>query len=79
MVKRSLLPVRHELVVQVPDRPGELARITTALGEAGVNIKDIEVLTIRDAGGAIRLGFAEAGEKAAARRVLAAAGYRVVV
>lgn len=78
VVKRSLLPVRHELVVQVPDRPGELARITTALGEAGVNIKDIEVLTIRDAGGAIRLGFAEAGEKAAARRVLAAAGYKVV-
>ncbi len=78
VVKRSLLPVRHELVVQVPDRPGELARITTALGEAGVNIKDIEVLTIRDAGGAIRLGFAEPGEKAAARRVLEGIGYRVV-
>ena len=77
VVKRSLLPVRHELVVQVPDRPGELARITTALGRAGVNIKDIEVLTIRDSGGAIRLGFAEAGEKAAARRVLEEIGYRV--
>ncbi len=78
VVKRSLLPVRHELVVQVPDRPGELARITTALGEAGVNIKDIEVLSIRDAGGAIRLGFGEAEERAAARRVLSAIGYRVV-
>jgi len=78
IVKRSLLPVRHELVVQVPDRPGELARITSALGEAGVNIKDIEVLAIRDAGGAIRLGFAEPGEKEAAQKVLSEIGYRVV-
>jgi len=78
VVKRSLLPVRYELVVQVPDRPGELARITSALGEAGVNIKDIEVLSIRDAGGAIRLGFGEAEEKAAAQRVLTGIGYRVV-
>ena len=78
VVKRSLLPVRHELVVQLPDRPGELARITSALGEAGVNIKDIEVLTIRDAGGALRLGFAEPEERDAARRVLAGIGHRVV-
>ena len=39
----------------VPDRPGQLARITHALGEAGVNIKDIEVLGIREAGGAVRV------------------------
>lgn len=77
IVKRGLLPVRYEVVVQVPDRPGELARITTALGQAGVNIKDIEVLAIRDAGGAIRLGFAASEEKDAARKVLEAIGYTV--
>ncbi|WP_457634049.1 prephenate dehydrogenase/arogenate dehydrogenase family protein [Oceanithermus desulfurans] len=76
VVRRSLLPVQHDLVVAVPDRPGELARITSALGEAGVNIRDIEVLNVRDEGGAIRLGFTSAEEKRAGRRVLESIGYR---
>ncbi|MFN4070708.1 MAG: ACT domain-containing protein, partial [Thermus caldifontis] len=77
IVRRSLLPEMHDLVVQVPDRPGEIARIATALGEAGVNIKDIEVLTIREEAGAIRLGFASREERARAKEVLSQAGYRV--
>lgn len=70
-------PEMHDLVVQVPDRPGEIARIATALGEAGVNIKDIEVLTIREAAGALRLSFATREERERARRVLQEAGYRL--
>ncbi len=77
VVRRSLLPEMHDLVVQVPDRPGQIARIATALGEAGVNIKDIEVLTIREEAGAIRLGFASREERERAREVLAQAGYRL--
>ncbi|WP_114312684.1 prephenate dehydrogenase/arogenate dehydrogenase family protein [Thermus caldifontis] len=77
IVRRSLLPEMHDLVVQVPDRPGEIARIATALGEAGVNIKDIEVLTIREEAGAIRLGFASREERARAKEVVSQAGYRV--
>ncbi|WP_234553404.1 prephenate dehydrogenase/arogenate dehydrogenase family protein [Thermus caliditerrae] len=77
IVRRSLLPEMHDLVVQVPDRSGEIARIATALGEAGVNIKDIEVLTIREAAGALRLSFATREERATARQVLERAGYRV--
>ena len=77
IVRRSLLPEMHDLVVQVPDRPGQLARITSALGAAGVNIKDNEVLTIRDEGGAIRLGFGSREESVRAREVLEGVGYRV--
>jgi len=77
IVRRSLLPEMHDLVVQVPDRPGEIARIATALGEAGVNIKDIEVLTIREEAGALRLGFATREEEERAREVLKEVGYRV--
>lgn len=77
IVRRSLLPEMHDLVVQVPDRPGEIARIATALGEAGVNIKDLEVLTIREEAGAIRLSFATREEKDAAKAVLQGAGYRL--
>ena len=77
VVKRSLLPPLHDLVVAIPDRPGELARLTTLLGEAGVNIKDLEVLAIRDAGGAIRVGFSAPEELIAAEAALSGAGYPV--
>jgi prephenate dehydrogenase len=75
IVRRSLLPARFEVVIAVPDRPGELARITQALGDAGVNIRDLEVLSIREAGGALRLAFdSEEGLKDGTR-ALTAAGY----
>lgn len=57
IVRRSLLPARWEITIAVPDEPGQLAVITRALGDAQVNIKDIEVLGIRETGGAVRLAF----------------------
>lgn len=57
IVRRSLYPARFEITIAVPDQAGQLAIITQALGEANVNIKDIEVLGIREAGGAVRLEF----------------------
>ncbi len=77
IVKRSLLPVMNELVVQVPDKPGQIAAVSTALGKAGVNIKNFEVLAIRDEGGAIRMGFATPDEREQARHILEGIGYRV--
>ncbi len=77
IVRRSLLPPMNELVVQVPDKPGQVARVSTALGEAGINIKNFEVLAIRDEGGAIRMGFAQPEERDSARMVLEQIGYRV--
>ena len=75
IVRRSLLPARHELVIAVPDRPGEFARITRALGEAEVNIKDLEVLGIRETGGAVRIAVESDEALARARAALEAAGY----
>jgi prephenate dehydrogenase len=77
VVRRSLLPALHDLVVAIPDKPGEFARITTLVGNAGINIKDIEVLAIRDQGGAVRLGFAGSDEAAGAKLALEQAGYAV--
>ncbi len=76
IVQRSLLPRFHDVMVGLDDRPLELARLTTVLGEAGINIRDIEVLKIRDGGEAIRVGVATADDLDAARRALTAAGYR---
>lgn len=75
IVRRSLLPARHELVIAVPDRPGEFARITKALGDAEVNIKDLEVLGIRESGGAVRIALESEEALARARNALEAAGY----
>lgn len=75
VVRRTLLPARFELVVAVPDRPGELMRITSALGGAGVNIKDIEVLGVRESGGAVRLAFSDEEALTRGAEALRAAGY----
>jgi prephenate dehydrogenase len=75
IVRRSLLPARFEVVIAVPDRPGELARITKALGDADVNVRDIEVLSVREAGGALRLAFDDEEGLKRGRQVLTEAGY----
>lgn len=77
IVKRSLLPAMNQMVVQVPDKPGQIATVSTALGSAGVNIKNFEVLAIRDEGGAIRMGFATPEEREQAQHILEEIGYKV--
>lgn len=77
IVQRSLLPRIFDLVVQVPDQPGEVARVTAAIASRGLNIRDIEVLAIREEGGAVRIGFRTQEERDQARKVIAEAGYQV--
>ncbi len=77
VVKRSLLPQKHDLVVAVPDRPNQIGAVTQALGAAGVNIKDIEVLAIREEGGALRLGLESAEAVAHAAHILRGEGFEV--
>ncbi len=78
IVKRSLLPARYEIVVGVPDKPGELAKMTGALGGADININDIEVLGIRETGGAVRLAFDSESQLKRAVQVLTNIGYEVM-
>lgn len=75
VVRRSLLPRRPDVVLAVPDTPGQLARITAACGEAGVNIKEIEVLSVREAGGAVRLAFDDDDAREVGVAALRAAGF----
>lgn len=77
IVSRGLLPMRPELVIAVRDRPGEFAHITAALAEAQVNIKDLQVLSVRESGGAVRLAFEDADGLKRGREALEAAGYQV--
>ena len=75
VVKRSLLPILHDVVVALSDKPGEFAKVATLLGDANLNIKDVEVLTNRDQGGSMRLGFVSLEEAQTARSVLEVAGF----
>lgn len=75
---KGFLHPLSELFVFVSDRPGAIFDMTGRLSEADLNIKDIELLKIREGtGGTFRIGLEN--EKAAehARTVLMQAGYRV--
>lgn len=62
-----------ELTVNLPNRPGQLAALASALGKAGVNIESIAAVV---AGGKGRIHFV-VKNPAAAKRALKAAKIRV--
>ncbi len=76
IVRRSMLPRVYDLVVALPDRPMELATLLSVLGKAEINVRDVEVLRIRESGEAIRIGFGTSEDQERARRCLDEAGYR---
>lgn len=68
---KGFLHPLHELYVSVDDRPGVLSAMTTALFRAKINIKDIELLKIRDGrGGTFRLSFETKKETDRAAKIL---------
>jgi 3-deoxy-7-phosphoheptulonate synthase len=67
-----------ELVVRVRDEPGELSVVTTALAQERINIRDIQVLKVRqDEDGVLRLAFADRPDTERAAEVLRRAGQDV--
>jgi prephenate dehydrogenase len=68
----------HDVFVSVDDRPGVLAKMTSALSLADINISDIELMKVREGqGGTFRLSFESEEVAAAAAKVLRAKGIRV--
>jgi prephenate dehydrogenase len=63
------------LQVEIPDEPGALARITSVVGEGGVNIEDLQIVHSPEGGrGTVHLTVA-ASSAGDAGRVLTAHGY----
>jgi len=55
---KGFLSPLHDLFVFVKDEPGAISKISSALYKRGINIKDIELLKIREgSGGSFRLSF----------------------
>jgi prephenate dehydrogenase len=66
-----------EVLVVAKDQPGIIARIATSLAEGKINIKDIEVLKVREGeGGTIRLAFDSAIVAGRAVDILQKAGFQ---
>jgi prephenate dehydrogenase len=65
-----------ECRIPLRDRPGELAKVTTILGEAGVNIGDIEVAHSVEGDLGVLIISIEEGVAEHARQVLQENGYR---
>ena len=65
-----------EIRLLVPDRPGVLSRITTALGEADVNIADLEIAHSAEGDRGVLMMVVPATSSALAVSILADLGYR---
>ncbi len=76
-VKGFISPL-FEVVVTAPDEVGVIRTIATGLADEGINIKDIEVLKVREGeGGTIMLGFATHQERERAKKILTGLGFPV--
>jgi prephenate dehydrogenase len=73
---KGFLHPLSDLYVYAEDRPGELLSIVSTLYDASINIKDIELLKIREGrGGAFRIGFSDEETANKSASVLTEAGY----
>jgi prephenate dehydrogenase len=67
-----------ELYVFVKDQPGMIARLTSSLAKARINIKDIELMKVREGrGGTFRLAFESKEMSTRAAAVLSRAGFEI--
>lgn len=75
---KGFLTLLYEMVVTVEDRPGAIEEVLQHLSKAGLNIKDIEILRVREGdGGTVRLAFENSQAVEAAIQVLGEQGFKV--
>jgi prephenate dehydrogenase len=67
----------YDLFVYVKDEPGVLSKLTTALYKNDINIKDMELLKIREGtGGTFRISFQSQKDADTAEKVITEIGFR---
>lgn len=73
---KGFLSPLFDIFVYVKDEPGVLSKITTALYNAGINIKDIELLKIREGtGGTFRISFESQSAADKAKTIIEQLGF----
>lgn len=75
--RKGILSPVYELVVQLADRPGAVGEVAGRLAAKNINIKDIEILRVREGeGGTLCIGLASEADAALALKALHDAGFR---
>lgn len=75
---KGFLSPLFDIFIFVKDEPGVISKISTALYENEINIKDIELLKIREgSGGTFRLSFSSLEDARLAKNVIQSIGYKV--
>ena len=73
---KGFLSPLADLFVRVMDRPGELKQITATLFDNNINIKDLELLKLREGtGGTFRISFENDADASRAAEILNSVGY----
>lgn len=73
---KGFLRSHYDLSVEVEDKPGVFASIANALAKANINIKDIEVLKVREGdSGTFRLSFESESSRTQAQDILKQIGF----
>lgn len=74
---KGFLSPLHDIFIYVKDEPGVISKISTKLFESNINIKDIELLKIREgSGGTFRLSFTSEEIAKSAKAVLSEVGFK---
>ncbi len=77
---KGLMSQLYDVFVYVKDQPGEMSKISTTLFENNINIKDIELLKIREGtGGTFRLSFDGEKEANRAKELIESIGFSTKV
>ncbi len=75
---KGFLSLLHEMVVTIEDRPGTIVEVLRFLADAGLNIKDIEILRVREgSGGTLRLALESDAAVEQGVKVLETHGFKV--
>lgn len=75
---KGFLSPLYDVFVFVKDEPGVLSKITTALYQNGINIKDLELLKIREGkGGTFRFSFSSEKDSSAAIKIISELGFEI--
>lgn len=75
---KGFLTLLHEMVVTVEDRPGAIEEVLHFLALKGLNIKDIEILRVREGeGGTLRLALESNHDVELAMKILEEQGFKV--
>ncbi len=75
--KKGFINPLYDIFIIVEDKPGVLSKISTALYQGGLNIKDIELLRVREGiGGTFRLSFGTEKDAKKAIEIITSLGYK---